>query len=101
MVQTQELKTLDDVRGLLTANQGVEIQMQNREAACAFIAQNLGRLRYRRLGEADKGLVRAYLAKATGLVAEPWPVPLRGATSRRSAGPAGLVRARPPRPTAR
>jgi hypothetical protein len=67
MLQTQGLKTLDDVRGFLAGNQAVEIQTPNREAAYAFIAQSLSRFSYRRLGKADKGLMRAYLAKMTGL----------------------------------
>jgi hypothetical protein len=64
MLQTQGLKTLDDVRGFLAGNQAVAIHTPNREAAYAFIAQSLSRLTYRRLGKADKGLMRAYLATA-------------------------------------
>jgi transposase InsO family protein len=67
MLQTRGLKTLDDVRGFLAGNQAVAIQTPNREAAYAFIAQSLSRFCYRRLGKAGKGLVRAYLAKVTGL----------------------------------
>jgi transposase InsO family protein len=67
MLQTQGLRTLDDLRSFLAGNQGVEIHTPNREACYAFIAQTLSRFGYGRLGKADRGLVRAYLAKVTGL----------------------------------
>jgi len=67
MLQTQGLKTLDDVRGFLAGSRGVTIQTPNREGCYDFMAQTLSRLRYRHLGKADKGLVRAYLGKVTGL----------------------------------
>jgi hypothetical protein len=67
MLQTQGLKTLDDLRGFLAGSQAVEIHTPNREAAYGFIAQTLSRFGYARLGKGDKGLMRAYLAKVTGL----------------------------------
>ena len=47
MLQTQVLKTLDDVRGFLAGGQAVEIQTPNREAAYGFIAQTLSPFGYR------------------------------------------------------
>lgn len=67
MLQTQGLKTLDDLRAFLAGSQGVEIQPPVREACDAFVGQTLKRFGYRRLGKAEKGLVWAYLAKVTGL----------------------------------
>jgi hypothetical protein len=67
MLQTQGLKTLDDVRGFLAGSQGVAIKAPSREAAYGCIAEALGRFGYARLGRADKGLLRAYLGKVTGL----------------------------------
>ena len=67
MLQTQGLKSLDDLRAFLAGSQGVEIRTPEREAAYAFIGQTLKRFGYARLGKAEKGLVRAYLGKVTGL----------------------------------
>jgi transposase InsO family protein len=67
MLQTQGLKTLDDVRGFLAGSQGVEINAPSREAAYTFIAQTLRRFGYRRLPKADKGVLKRYLGKVTGL----------------------------------
>jgi hypothetical protein len=67
MLQTQGLTTLADVRGFPADSQGVEISTPQREAAYNFSAQTLGGFGYARLCKADKGLVRAYLDKETGL----------------------------------
>jgi transposase InsO family protein len=67
MLQTQGLKSLDDLKAVLAGSQGVEIRTPEREVAYAFIGQTLKRFGYRRLGKAQKGLVRAYLGKVTGL----------------------------------
>jgi transposase InsO family protein len=67
MLQTQGLKTLDDLRTFLAGSQGVEIWTPEREACYAFVGQTLKRFGYGRLGKAEKGLVRAYLGKVTGL----------------------------------
>jgi transposase InsO family protein len=67
MLHTQGLKSLDDLRSFLAGSQAVDIKTPEREAAYAFIAQTLRRFGYGRLSKAGKGLVRAYLAKVTGL----------------------------------
>jgi transposase InsO family protein len=67
MLQTQGLKSLDDLKAFLAGSQGVEIRTPEREVAYAFIGQTLKRFGYRRLGKAQKGLVGAYLGKVTGL----------------------------------
>jgi len=67
MLQTQGLKTLDDIRGFLAGSQGVEIKTLEREVAYAFIAETLRRFGYARLGRTEKGLLRAYVGKVTGL----------------------------------
>jgi hypothetical protein len=67
MLQTQGLKTLGDIRGFLAGSQAVEIKTPQREVAYAFIAETLRRFGYARLGRAEKGLLRAYVGKVTGL----------------------------------
>lgn len=67
MLQTRGLKTLDDIRGFLAGSHAVEIKTPSREGAYGFISETLSCFGYARLGKADKGLVRAYLGKVTGL----------------------------------
>jgi transposase InsO family protein len=67
MLHTQGLKTLGDVRAFLDGSQTVEFKTPPREVAYELIAHTLRRFRYRTLGKADKGLLRRYLAKVTGL----------------------------------
>ena len=67
MLQTQGLKALDDLRAFLAGRQGVEIRTPGREACYAFVGQTLKCFGYGRLGKAERGLVRAYPGKVTGL----------------------------------
>ena len=60
MLQTQGLKSLDDLRAFLAGSQGVEIRTCEREACYAVVGQTLKRFGYRRLSKAENGLVRAY-----------------------------------------
>ena len=53
MLQTQGLKTLDDLRAFLAGSQGVEIRTCEREACYAFVGQTLKRFGYRRLTVKD------------------------------------------------
>jgi hypothetical protein len=66
-LKTQGLQTLEQVRAFLEGSQPLDFVAPAREAAYGWIAAELRRLRYPRLGKADKGLVRRYLQKVTGL----------------------------------
>ena len=50
MLQTQGLKTLDDLKAVLAGSQEVEIRTPEREVAYAFIGQTLTRFGYPRAG---------------------------------------------------
>ena len=67
MLHTQGLKTLDDIRTFLDGSQPLEVKAPQREAAYELIARTLRRFAYTTLGKADKGLLRRYLGKVTGL----------------------------------
>ncbi len=66
-LQTHGLKTLAQIRAFLEGSQPLAIKTPERATAYAFIAQTLRRFRYSRLSKAEKGLLKAYLAKVTGL----------------------------------
>ena len=68
-LQTRRLRTIEQVRGFVEGNEGVDYEHRDRESAYGFVGELLGRLRYRRLGKRDKGIVRRFLAKATGISA--------------------------------
>ena len=59
--------TLDDVRGFLAGNPEGTALVPERKQAYAQIGRVLRRFSYWRLGKADKGLLRCYLARTTGL----------------------------------
>lgn len=65
--KTQGLQTLEQVRAFLAGSAALDFSVPQREAAYGFVAGQLGRFGYRRLGKADKGLLRRYLVKVTGL----------------------------------
>ncbi|MQM39743.1 hypothetical protein KBTX_03774 [wastewater metagenome] len=67
MLKTQGLQSLEQVRAFLEGVRPLGFEAPAREAAYEWIAGELRRLHYPRLGKADKGLVRRYLAKVTGL----------------------------------
>ena len=59
--------SLEQIRAFLEASQAVEFAGQNREETYQWIEATLRAHGYERLGRADKGLVRRYVAKMTGL----------------------------------
>lgn len=67
MLKTQGLQDLDQVRAFLDGLQALGFEAPTRDAAYDWIAGELRRFRYSRLSKADKGLVRRYLEKVTGL----------------------------------
>ena len=66
-LDTQRLQTLDQVREFLAGSRPLALQPQTRAEAYAFVAEALQRFDYSRRGKADKGLIRRFLNKVTGL----------------------------------
>ena len=66
-LKTQGLQTLEQVRAFLEGAQPLGFGAPTRDAAYDWISAELLRFRYARLGKSDKGLVRRYLEKVTGL----------------------------------
>jgi len=66
-LKTQGLQTLEQVGAFLEGSQPLGFDAPARETAYAWIADELRRLNYTRLGKANKGLVRRYLEKVTGI----------------------------------
>ena len=70
-LQTRRLRSIEQVRAFVEGNEAVDYGHRDRESAYGFVGELLGRLRYRTLGKRDKGIVRRFLAKATGISAVP------------------------------
>ena len=66
-LDTHRLQTLDQVRELLAGSEGIALQPQRRADACALVATTVQRFDYALRGKTDKGLLRRFLSKATGL----------------------------------
>lgn len=67
ILDVERLQTLDQVRAFLAGNEPVDFKPRSREEAYAFVQRMLVRFDYVRLGEADKGVAKLFLAKTTGL----------------------------------
>ena len=66
-LRTERIRTLDEVRAFLEGSEPVDFTLNDRDSAYVFVRRSLERLRYHGLGRPDKGLVKVYLAKVTGL----------------------------------
>ena len=66
-LQTERLCSVDQIRAFLNGNETVDYHPQDRDGACEFVRRTLVRIGYDRLRRPDKGAVRKYLAKTTGL----------------------------------
>ena len=66
-LQTERVQTLADVRAVIDGNDRLDYQFTDREAAYEFIRRTLVRFDYPTLSKPDKGVIRRYLAKMTGL----------------------------------
>ena len=66
-LQTERLQTLEQVGVFVEGNEAVDFEHVDRESAYAFTRRTLVQFRYHSLSKADKGRVKAYLAKMTGL----------------------------------
>ncbi len=58
---------MEQVRAFVEGNEAVDFKHQDRASAYAFVSELLGRLCYRTLGKRDKGTVRHFLSKTTGI----------------------------------
>ncbi len=65
-LQTRRLQTLEQVRAFLDGSEALDIEVHQREAGYAFVADTLRHFGYTRLGRADKGLIIRYLCRITG-----------------------------------
>ena len=66
-LQTQRVQTLEQLRRVAEGNEPVDFALADRASAYEFIRRTLVQFDYAALGKADKGAVKAYLAKMTGL----------------------------------
>ena len=65
-LQTERLRTMEQVRAFVQGSGSVDYQPEDRAGAYAFVRRTLARFDYARLGRADRGCVRAYLGKVCG-----------------------------------
>ena len=66
-LQTQRVQTLEQVRAFLEGSEAVDFVEGDRGGVYDLVRRTLVKLRYHRLGKSDKGLVKRYLGKVTGL----------------------------------
>ena len=66
-LQTQAIQTLDQVRAFVAGNLPVSFTLTDRPSAHAWMADALRRYDYKHAARADRGVLRQYLTKATGL----------------------------------
>jgi len=66
-LETHRLQTVDQVRGFLAGSRQLDVRVESRAASYALVAKVLQQFDYRHRGKADKGLLRNFLAKVTGL----------------------------------
>lgn len=66
-LQTARLQTLAQVRAFVEGSADISFTLNDRNAAHQWMAETLRRFHYARCSRADKGVLRRYLAKVTGL----------------------------------
>jgi len=66
-IKTQGLQTMEQIRAFLEGTQPLGFEAPAREDLYDWLTDELRRLGYLRLGKADKGLVRRYLERVSGL----------------------------------
>jgi len=66
-LQTQRVQTLEQVRAFVEGSEAVDFAGSDRAGVYTLVRRTLVKLDYHRLGKADKGLVKRYLEKVTGL----------------------------------
>ena len=70
-LQTERIRTLDQIRAFVEGSEAVDFTGTDRESVYEFVRQALVWMDYEGLGKSDKRLVRRYLAKVTGLLRTP------------------------------
>ena len=66
-LQTERIRTLEEVRAFVDGNEPVDFELADRESAYGFVRRTLAQFGYHAQGRVAKGLLRAYILKATGL----------------------------------
>lgn len=66
-LHTQGLQTLAQVRTFVSGSEPISFTLENRQAAYGWMADTLKRFGYARCNRTDKGTLRRYLCKVTGL----------------------------------
>ena len=66
-LQTQRVQTLEQVRAFVEGSEAVDFASGDRAGVYTLVRRTLVKLDYPRLGKPDRGLVKRYLAKVTGL----------------------------------
>ena len=66
-LQTQRIQTLDQVRRVAEGTEPVDFAFADRASAFDFIRRTLVQFDYSALGKPDKGAVKAYVGRMTGL----------------------------------
>ena len=66
-LQTERVRTLEQVRAFVEGSEAVDFAGCEREGVYTLVRRTLVKLDYHRLGKPDKGLVKRYLGKVTGL----------------------------------
>ena len=63
----ERVRTVDEVRDFMAGSEPVDFHLTERRGAYDFVTRTLRRLSYAGLTKADKGVVRRFVAKVTGL----------------------------------
>ena len=66
-METERLETLEQVRRFVEGIGEVDFELTDRESACGFIRRTLVRFGYHGQGKGEKGVLRAYMGKVTGM----------------------------------
>ncbi len=66
-LHTQGLQTLEQIQAFLDGSQPLDIELRDRQQAYRFIGDTLRHFRYAHRSRAEKGVLRRYLVKVTGL----------------------------------
>ena len=66
-LRTQGLQTLAQVRAFVSGNEAISFALTDRRAAYVWMADTLRQFGYMRCNRSDKGVLRQYLLKVTGL----------------------------------
>ena len=66
-LQTERVQTLEQVHAFIEGSEAADFAGVERESVYEFVRRALVQLDYAGLGKSDKGLVKRYLAKVTGL----------------------------------